>query len=505
MVRKWFFFPLISALLLVVPEISYAGWTRTYGGETDDDVTFAQWHTDVRISNTPGVSFVNRIGDCSIGADSSRVHIVWEEGDLFYAYIRYMGFPIGETPSADSGEAVSDYLGKNPVIAVSNNVHVDWFGWPYVAFEKDLYFRERIGSSWGEIIGHGGTGITVPESRFPAIADDQYNNTHCVFNYRVITPTEGYVVVYQSRPAGEEKFGAFVQISTDPPSEGQDTYYPAICVASDNSIHVAWCQQWNNRIGYTRSSNGGSSWSPPIEIPDVACYYEYAPAICFDKDGNFYVAYMDVTSPYQIYVVKRTGNTWGMPTNVSQTPEGLYIFHKTSICADTFGNVWVFWAASGDATRNREEIFYNRLQQGSVTWDGPKQLTPNDYSDSQYPHATADRRGNVHLCWVDTRDGNQEIYYNWFEGGVAIEEQPRVTGELSVSASFVSGKMRVTFALPKGQSGVLGVYNVSGQRVAQTSVSSSGQVEFSQAFPRGVYLVRLESGGSSTTAKVVIQ
>jgi len=36
MVRKWFFFPLISALLLVVPEISYAGWTRTYGGEADD-------------------------------------------------------------------------------------------------------------------------------------------------------------------------------------------------------------------------------------------------------------------------------------------------------------------------------------------------------------------------------------------------------------------------------------------------------------------------------------
>ena len=36
MVRKCLFFPLISALLLVVPEISYAGWTRTYGGEADD-------------------------------------------------------------------------------------------------------------------------------------------------------------------------------------------------------------------------------------------------------------------------------------------------------------------------------------------------------------------------------------------------------------------------------------------------------------------------------------
>jgi len=36
MVRKRFFFPLISALLLVVPEISYAGWTRTYGADQDD-------------------------------------------------------------------------------------------------------------------------------------------------------------------------------------------------------------------------------------------------------------------------------------------------------------------------------------------------------------------------------------------------------------------------------------------------------------------------------------
>ena len=36
MVRKWFFFHLISAVLLVVPVISSAGWLRTYGGEADD-------------------------------------------------------------------------------------------------------------------------------------------------------------------------------------------------------------------------------------------------------------------------------------------------------------------------------------------------------------------------------------------------------------------------------------------------------------------------------------
>lgn len=87
---------------------------------------------------------------------------------------------------------------------------------------------------------------------------------------------------------------------------------------------------------------------------------------------------------------------------------------------------------------------------------------------------------------------------------VDIEEQSGYTNSLRVDASAVSNTIKVSFTLPQGQIGTLRAYNVSGQQVAERVVASSGEVEFNNLLPKGVYLVRLESGGSSAIAKTVI-
>jgi len=95
----------------------------------------------------------------------------------------------------------------------------------------------------------------------------------------------------------------------------------------------------------------------------------------------------------------------------------------------------------------------------------------------------------------------QTIDFNGKPVGIVENTQP----SLSVEVSELSHGIKVSCTLPEGQSGLLRIYNVTGQRVAQRAVTSSGEVEFNQPLSRGVYVVRLESQGRFATAKVVLK
>jgi hypothetical protein len=107
-------------------------------------------------------------------------------------------------------------------------------------------------------------------------------------------------------------------------------------------------------------------------------------------------------------VVDNVGGSWNTPVNISN---GSATCYDPSACRDTFGNIWVFWR---DYRGQRAEIWYNRLDAVSGTWDGANNLTADDGQYSYRPQACADPHGGVHVSWYDRRDGNYEIYYNWY-------------------------------------------------------------------------------------------
>lgn len=124
-------------------------------------------------------------------------------------------------------------------------------------------------------------------------------------------------------------------------------------------------------------------------------------------------------------------------------------------------------------------------------------------TDSSFCAVTCPSLGLADSPWPKFRHDNQ----NTGRAHVLIvniEEQSGNSNSLKVNASAVSNTIKVNFTLPQGQIGILRVYNVSGQRIVETGVTSSGEVEFNNLLSKGVYLVRLESGGSSATAKAVI-
>ncbi len=371
---------------------------------------FGQWQGETRITNNSGSSYTNRYGGWGIAADDANVHIAWYDLTTTQR-ARYFTFPIGSPAETPNGEAVSTSYAYYPSIAVHDGtVDVSW----YYSSTYDLYTREKNGS-WGSIINHGPTNNCY----YPAIAFDSDGNLHNVFNRYSSTSGDarGYSVYYQRKNSGAGSYSSPVR-AFDAHSDGGSVSsyyyarYPSICVTSDDAIHVSVAHNNGYRLKHVWSTNDGATWNHETIGGTYTAYYSYGTSICCDSDDNLYIAYVPYDSPRLIHVATNASGSW-VSTQVSQSTYN-YTYYP-SICCDKNDNVWVSW---DDRSGSTYEVHYNKYDAISGSWDGDSALTDDDGQYSRYSNIAADENGNVHVCWYDRRDGNYEVYYNWFKGTI---------------------------------------------------------------------------------------
>lgn len=365
---------------------------------------FAQWHTDTRISNTSGSSYVAySSGGWSVAADANDVYIVWRDYS-FSDQTRAVNFPIGSPPAAGSGTGgISSSYGYDPGVAAGDgtNAHAVW------QYSQNSYFNNFNGSSWGSQYDFG-------EYRWwrPAITDDDAGNSYITSYGYWYYPGFVYRVCYRERSSGGT-WGPRINAWAPTSSDYHYFPYPSICLTPDGVRHISVGVYRSAGPAYTIGhlwSSNGTSWSNEYLLPAYSAYHVRPTSICSDPDGNLYIAYMDYPSPYQVSVLDNVGGSWNTPVQISNCPTSLYYL---SICCDTSGTVWVAWE---DRSGQTYEIYYATRPPGG-SWSAPQEFTSNDGIVSRYPNLTADPHGNVHITWTDRRDGNYEIYYNWYTSG----------------------------------------------------------------------------------------
>ncbi|MBA7604529.1 hypothetical protein ES703_11654 [subsurface metagenome] len=370
---------------------------------------FGQWQGETRITNNTGTSYTSRYGGWSIAADNADVHITWYDLTTTQR-MRYFTFPIGSPTETPNGEAVSTTYGYYPAIAVHDGtVDVSW----YYSATYDLYTREKNGS-WGPIINHGISNVTC---NYPAIAFDSDGDLHNVFNRYSSTSGDarGRSVYYQRKNSGAGSYSSPV-MAFDPHSDGGSAssyyyaYYPSVCITSDGAIHISVAHNNGYRLKHVWSTNDGASWNHETIGGTNFSYYSYGTSICCDSDDNIYIAYVGYALPRQVFVATNATGNW-VATQVSQSTYN-YTYYP-SICCDVNDNVWVSW---DDRSGTTYEVHYNKYDAGSGSWEGDSALTDDDGQYSRYSNFAADENGSVHICWYDRRDGNYEVYYNWFKG-----------------------------------------------------------------------------------------
>ncbi len=229
---------------------------------------------------------------------------------------------------------------------------------------------------------------------------------------------DGNAEIYYKRSLNSgAAWEADIRLTNSPGS----SYFPAIRV-SGNLVLVAWSdnRDGNFEIYFKRSEDGGGTWSPDARLTSNSSASDY-PSIT--ASGNTaIIVWQDLRdNNYEIYF-KRSSNSglsWGPDQRLSNNPA----FSQYPSVTISGSKVNAAWEDNRDGNR---EIYNCYSGDGGLTWSGENRLTNNSSSSTS---ASVTSEGDfVGLTWSDQRDGNWEVYYKFsVNGGASFSADQRLT------------------------------------------------------------------------------
>ena len=471
-------------------------WVALFGFFT---FSFAQpgWGPDVRLSYGSG-------DGPKVACSDRYVHVVWYEvysGAIMYARSTDRG------NSWATAETLAPPTGYMPAVAASDNfVHVAWFK---PNGDRIIYRRStNYGTTWGRFDTLTFTGYAVPHL---GVAGD----TVFLLARNVFSNPQSTVMMKSSNRGFT--WGPIQLVANKMGNEGLAVHAPLIFVALDyaDTINV------RVDIHFTKSTDGGRTWSPTIIVSDLDPYASQWPSICADTSCDPNISWFDGKySPYPwtgdiFYRTSRdTGITW-------EPIDTLTVEHRAkypSVVAQG-DSLHVTWSDDRVQPDINLEIFYRMSPDLGNTWGSVYRLT---YAErhSLFPSLAAGDTF-LHLVWSDDRPdtltGGRQIYYKrkaLFPSGVEVlfpRGQKNESSMLRVYPNPSKGEFRIYSSFP----GELSVYDISGRRVRILTPSDSritpnfylwdGRDEKGTEVRSGEYFIQLRTGkGGKVIKKVTV-
>lgn len=287
--------------------------------------------------------------------------------------------------------------------------------------------------------------------------------------------------------------------------------YPAVAADDEGNVHAIWVRYWtgNAQVFYNRGDRSGE-WEVPTNLTQGQVRIGEGPwaEIQVDVNGNPNVIYSAVpVDNYEALIKRYRNNRWGPHENVSRTYTGGTAYPNLLI--DRRNNdYYVFW--QDDQNREHEEQSYweimtRHLNGGEGNWIGggvlpdPNKRAYSNQADIDgtgkvylvyanrslgnltrvfftenhnakdwntwmdvrdisgitgmsfaYPQISVDLEGNCYVVWMDTRDGNIEVYFrkrvndNWsdFEN---LSDSPAASEDPTIACSKETGEIYVAW------------------------------------------------------------
>jgi hypothetical protein len=213
---------------------------------------------------------------------------------------------------------------------------------------------------------------------------------------------------------------------------------------------------YNNRIYFSRSTDGGVTWSPNVsvttDIPTTTVTNQLAPRIAFDNaSGQVWVVWQDNRrGHYDIYSSNSSdgGVTWAPSVRVNDDAvnPGANKLHPSLVISDG-GHIYVAWQ---DQRNGNDDVYFSRSADGGATW-----LQPNTFvTDDPETTVQMQRSPSIGLgCVGDCGDWGYRaqpvIYIAWEDWRDPAHPEIYVTESKDGGASF---GVDVPVASPAGQS-----------------------------------------------------
>lgn len=301
---------------------------------------------------------------------------------------------------------------------------------------QGYYYTTNAGASWSGGDALPGVGYNSSD---PAVAFDADGNVY--FNY-LEDVGYGWQLFVKKSTNGGTNWQSAVQI---PNTSDPDKNHLTVDVTNGsyrNYVYTAIMD--NSAIQFSRSTNGGSSFSTPVNISGSATgLFSQGVNLSIGPNGEVYAAWAIAddwgTGTYGsdgIGFVKSTdgGANWQTPSRIlnidgsrdwwyNKNPLGsnypIRMNDFPSIAVDRSSGIWngaiyLVYGAKGQ-NGDRADILFSKSTNGGANWSTPSRVNDdNTTNDQWFPWITVDPYGAISIVFYDSRnDENNQLTEVW--------------------------------------------------------------------------------------------
>ena len=286
-------------------------------------------------------------------------------------------------------------------------------------------FTSDLGATWSAPAKVSGDGKSCS---FASIAAGNDGSVNIVWQDKTTGQAEEEIF-YSRSPDGGKSWSNPVNISNTPAGSSE----AKVAVGPDNAVHVVWVDALSGAkspdVYYVVSTDAGKTWSERAELSNTGACSN--PAIAVSPKGTVHIAWLDKTpgeSHPDIFYVYNDGKGFGKWQNLSHSP---HLSAHPSIACGTNNKVYVVWS-DNSRRENAADIWC------AIGHDGrfrePLNISYTRGVSSQAV-VVADQTGRSAIVWCDTT-ANSKVPDIWartgYEGGFSNVMQIFDSAALSI-------------------------------------------------------------------------
>jgi len=171
-------------------------------------------------------------------------------------------------------------------------------------------------------------------------------------------------------------------------------------------VFRSWGLSYNDDIWYKKTSDGGATWSEPVQLTSHPTR-EFVPDALVDSAGKIWVVWSREVEFNENNIYGKTSIDNGVSWSEDQElTTHLGYESGPSIIEDVSGRIFVFYRQTYEDMTY--DIWYKTTVDGGNTWSGYEELTADTYHN--YCPCAALINDEVWVVWNSDRSGNFDIW-----------------------------------------------------------------------------------------------